>query len=243
LAHLLVAVRRNPILDRRLSYLVSVAHQVGVLRAARLEGDEPPDIHSTMLQVALANTREDTVHLRMEKEIAEALWPTVEGWGMARLGPDGFQVPYREERSGDFVQPDGTPRLPEQPQEHEEKTLDLKQLIRTQMQNDIFLLGILDNGRAVNMPGVVGIIAENTRSLRVLDKICRQKHLYTGAANKHVPTLLLRNPSRIPMNYLRRFINVRFVSKVDLRQMARAKGTLRNEVSREITGYLASLTD
>ena len=94
----------------------------------------------------------------------------------------------------------------------------------------------------MNMPGVVGIIAELTRSLRVLDKICRQKHLHSGAANNQVPALLLKSPCRIPMNYLRRFINVRFVSKVDLRHMARAKGSLRNEVSREISSYLESLT-
>lgn len=85
-------------------------------------------------------------------------------------------------------------------------------------------------------------LMEKRRSLRVLDKICRIKALYTGASNKGVPAALLRSPSRIPINYLRRFVNIRFVSRTDLRQLSRLKGSIRNEVLNEIKKYLASLT-
>jgi hypothetical protein len=39
----------------------------------------------------------------------------------------------------------------------------------------------------------------------------------------------------------RRFVNVRFVSKVDLRQMIQVAGNMRHEPGQEIRIYLASL--
>jgi hypothetical protein len=84
-------------------------------------------------------------------------------------------------------------------------------------------------------------MAYQSRSLRVLDKICRTSSLHTGPANKNVPMLLLMNPSRIPMTHLRRFISVRFVSKVDLRHLSRNPAGLRSEVLHEIEKYLVTL--
>jgi hypothetical protein len=240
LGHMVSAQRRNPILDRVFAFWISVAHQVGMLRS-RERGVDPPDLHSTMLGVSLTATDQGTFLFRLEKEVGDGLWPTLETWGMLRLDPVTFEMPFREDLAANFLSPDGTPRLTALPEEHKESQLSLKDLIRSQMQNDVFLLGLLDNGKATSMPGVVELIAEQARSLRVLDKICRVKALYTGASNTGVPAALLRNPSRIPINYLRRFVNVRFVSRVDLRQLSRLKGSVRNEVRSEIDKYLASL--
>ena len=119
--------------------------------------------------------------------------------------------------------------------------MSLKDLVRSQLRNDGFILGILENPRANTVPGIVEIIAGQSRSLRVLDKIARTPSLYTGAANKNVAAHLLMNPSRIPLTSLRRFMNVRFVSRVDLRQMTRNKGGMRPEVLHEIDAYLRTL--
>lgn len=240
LAHMASAHRRNPILDQVFACWVSVAHQVGLLRA-RERGIDPPDLHSTMLGVSLTGSDRNPFRFRLEKDLGDVLWPTLESWGMLRLNPETFEMPFREDRVGDFLAPDGTPRFGALPEEHGESDLSLKDLIRSQMQNDVFLLGLLDNSKATSIPGVVELIAEQTRSLRVLDRICRVKALYTGASNNGVPAALLRNPSRIPINYLRRFVNVRFVSRMDLRQLGRLKGSIRNEVLSEIKKYLASL--
>jgi hypothetical protein len=49
------------------------------------------------------------------------------------------------------------------------------------------------------------------------------------------------SPARISMNSLKRFIHVRFVSKVDLERLSRRGTEVREEVRREILAYLATL--
>ena len=240
LARVVAALRENPLLDRRLAVLTSALHQVGVLRAHEA-GEDPCDLHSILLWVLEADTGETPLRLCLEASLADVLWPTVEQWGLFRPGPCEFEIPYLEDRAGEFLGSDGTPRLPRSPEERAPQVLSLKDLVRSQLQNDAFILGILENGRATSLAGVVETVASQSRSLRVLDKICRTPSLHTGPANKNVPMVLLMNPSRIPLSYLRRFISVRFVSKVDLRHLARNSAGLRSEVLREIEQYLDTL--
>ena len=168
----------------------------------------------------------------------DSLWPTLETWGVYRTAPETLVVPYREDRLTDFIGPDGTPRFAADPEGRKAPELSLRQLVSSQMQNDLFLMGIMDNPKAVSQPGIVELIASSTRSLRVLDKICRMKALHTGMSNKSVPAALLKNPAAIPLTRIRRFVHVRFVSKVDLRRIIKTPTGLRREVLREITNYL-----
>ncbi len=153
---------------------------------------------------------------------------------------DELEIGYREDRSIDFIERDGVPRIPEVPQPRLDWDLSLEEMVRLQMGNDPFLLGVLDNPRAAQSR-VVPLIATHCRSIRVLEKIARERILHTGVANKDVPRILLLNPTRLPINTLRRFIHVRFVSRMDLHRMSMPTADVRPEVRQEIVAYLRSL--
>jgi len=121
------------------------------------------------------------------------------------------------------------------------RELSLSDLIRKQIDNDPFILGLLDNPKVMAMPGLIPMLARDSRSLRVLERIIRVRRLHTGAANRDVPRRLLANPAHIPVSSLRAFIHVRFVSKTDLRHMSRRGSDVRGEVAKEITSYLEKL--
>lgn len=240
-ARVLASVRERPMLDRPLAFLVSLVHQIALLRAEHLLGSDTPDLLSTVYRILEAGHGEPVVNIRMEPGVADALWPTLDTWGVLRRGPDALEVRYREDRAVEFINVDGTPRLPSDPGTRTLPELSLRELVRSQLNNDAFILGVLDNPKAVNMPGTVELIAQQTRSLRVLDRICRSKSLHTGSANRGVPRELLLNPARIPLTQIRRFIHVRFVNKNDLRKMARPHANLRNEVRKEVETYVRTL--
>ena len=103
------------------------------------------------------------------------------------------------------------------------------------------LSGLLRNPKIVAIPGLVAGVVQRCRSLLVLDLIANDRMLFTGFANKDVPRALLHNPCNIPIKSLRKFIQVKYVAKVDLQRMARDKVGLRDEVVKEIESYLKSL--
>lgn len=113
--------------------------------------------------------------------------------------------------------------------------------MRREIENEPFILGVLDNPKVRCAPGIVPFIARESRSVRVLEKIIRVPRLHTGDANRDVPRLLLLSPAHIPPTSLRRFIHVRFVSRIDLRKMARSSPDVRPEVSKEVAAYLRTL--
>ncbi len=235
-------MRENPILDREFIFLVSLVHQIWTLRSLTVENAGPrPDALSVFLEVVRHGRGGSGVRLTLEQDVADAIWPTVQTWGVLRRAPDAFEVRYREDRALDFIHPDGTPRFPERPDERQPAELSLKELVRVQINNEPFVLGILDNPKATQLPGLMAMIVNQSRSLRVLDRIMRERSLYTGPANKDVPRLMLMSPARISMNSLKRFIHVRFVSKVDLERLSRRGTEVREEVRREILAYLATL--
>jgi hypothetical protein len=234
------AIRRSPILEGQFLHLVSVVHRVGALRAETVLAP-PPDLHSSMIRVLSLSVDGAPLSLSLEPEVAPALWPTLRAWGCLQDSPGTFRVPYREDRSPEFIVPDGTPRLGDPLGETRGAGLSIRQLVMAQMQSDMVLMGILENPRAVSLPGVVELIAERCRSLRVLDKICRVRALHTGMPNRNVPAALLSNPAPIPVQTLRRMIHVRFVSKMDLARIARSPTGKRPEVIKEIRAYLKTL--
>jgi hypothetical protein len=241
LGGILQGMRANPILDREFVFLVSLVHQIAALRSQTMTGVPRPDVLSILHEVVRHGRGGTGIRLVMEEEIADRIWPTVQSWGVLRRSPSSMEVRYREDRALDFIRPDGTPNLPDRPEERKPPDLTLKELVRLQLGNEPFILGVLDNPKATAIPGLVPMIVNSTRSLRILDRIMRDRALYTGPANKEVPRLLLTCPARIPVNSLKRFIHVRFVSKMDLARLSRQGGDIRSEVKREIDKYLATL--
>ena len=99
----------------------------------------------------------------------------------------------------------------------------------------------LRNQKITSTPGIVRLVVERTRNMRVLDTICVARHLHSGFANRDVPLALLRSPMNIPIKVLRKFVNVRYVSKVDLRRRAKDSSSVRREVCNEVDAYIKSL--
>lgn len=241
LARVTREMRRSPFLDRDFAYLVSAVHQVATLRQQALEDEPAPDLLSTLLQVLEYSARDGSLFLRLEPEILDGFWPTLESWGFLRHEPGLVQMEIREDRAAIFLHPDGMPRLPERPREAVLRQLSIKDIVQLQINNDAFLLGVLDNTRATSLPGLVALIVQQVRSLRVLDKIISLRRLHSGPANKDVPRLLLLSPARIPVSSLKHFIHVRFVARVDLERLARPRSEARPDVQKEIGVYLRNL--
>jgi hypothetical protein len=121
-----------------------------------------------------------------------------------------------------------------------DKELSYKSLVLCYMDNDSFLVELLNNPKASSKPGVVEIISSRCRSLRVLSLIANRRDLFTGYANKKVPMNLLMNPAKIPLTSLRKFVHVRYVDKMTLQRLTGRGGNIREEVRREIQSYLKS---
>ena len=117
----------------------------------------------------------------------------------------------------------------------------VKDLVAANLNNTSVLLGLLKNQKVINTPGVVAMVVQRSRNMRVLDVICHSRNLHSGFANKDVPLAVLRSPMNIPIKVLRRFISVRYVSKVELKRLAVDRTSVRREVATEIQAFLKSL--
>jgi len=140
-----------------------------------------------------------------------------------------------------FIDEDGLPREVKWTEIKTSKGLSYKSLVLSFLDNDSFLLELLNNPKVAGKPGIVSLIALRCRSLKVLSIIASRRDLYSGFANRDVPINLLMNPARIPLSTLRKFIHVRYIDKVTLQRMAKKGTQIRDEVRREITRYLKSL--
>jgi hypothetical protein len=118
----------------------------------------------------------------------------------------------------------------------------VKQLVMNNIGSVSIVLGFLRNPKVTAIPGLVADVVRRTRSGRVLEIIAGDRHLTSGHANKDVPRALLESPVNVPVKTLRKFIHVKYVSKTDLRRMAKDTARLRKEVCKEIEVYLESLT-
>jgi hypothetical protein len=117
-------------------------------------------------------------------------------------------------------------------------TLNIKAVITQNITRDSILEALLTNPKVFQTPGLVGFIAATSRSLAILSKIAKSRDLIGGFANREVPLVLLQSPCNIPISLLRPLINVRNVSLLDLKSLARAKAGVRREVSDECEAYL-----
>jgi len=146
------------------------------------------------------------------------------------------QVPYDI-----FVDEDGLPREVKWTEVKSSKGMSYKSLVLSYLDNDSFLVELLNNPKIAGKPGIVSLIALRCRSLKVLSVIASRRDLYSGFANRDVPINLLMNPAKIPLSTLRKFIHVRYIDKVVLQRLAKKGTQIRDEVRREIERYLRSL--
>ncbi len=100
------------------------------------------------------------------------------------------------------------------------------------------LLGFLRNPKVISIPGLVESVANRTRNPQIIETIAQDRALYSGFANREVPLACLRSPCNVSPKVLRKFIHVKFVSKIDLKRMAEDRTGIRKEISREIKNYL-----
>lgn len=139
------------------------------------------------------------------------------------------------------------PRAEDDVEETAEATEDrsaaaVKKMVMNNIGSVSILLGFLRNPRVTSIPGLVAEVVRRTRTARVLEVVANDRRLTTGHANKEVPRALLESPVNVPVKTLRKYIHVKYVSKTDLRRLARDKSRLRREVCQEIQAYLDSLS-
>lgn len=118
--------------------------------------------------------------------------------------------------------------------------LDIKSVIAQNITRDTVLESLLNNPKVFQQPGLVAFIVATSRSAALLSKIAKSRPLHTGFANRDVPLELLRSPCNIPVNLLRPFVNVKYVSLIDLRYLARSRAGIRRIVKEEAEAYLKS---
>jgi len=150
------------------------------------------------------------------------------------LGVDLSRIPRRA-----FSDDEGVPREMNWAEMTLDKGLSYKSLVLAYIDNDSFLMEIINNPKSASKPGVISLISQRCRSLRVLSVIANRRDLYTGFQNKDVPLNLLRNPAKIPVTALRKFIHVRYVDRMTLQNLAGRSGSqIREEVRREIQRFV-----
>lgn len=129
-------------------------------------------------------------------------------------------------------------------QAEEEKALEgFRTLVFMNLDNDTFLREALRNPKVIAAPGLVAAIALRGRTLGALTYIATSRDCFSGYANKDVPVNLLLNPAKIPLSALRKFVHVRYISRVELQSLANKRGDIRPEIKTEISRYLRSLAN
>jgi hypothetical protein len=118
----------------------------------------------------------------------------------------------------------------------------IKQLVLNSLNSTSVILGFLRNRKITGIPGLVAAVARRSRTVRVLEVIASDRALYTGHANRDVPLACLQSPCNVPVKALRKFVNVKYVSKTELRRLSQDRAGIRPEVAAEIQDYLRSLT-
>ncbi len=242
LQRILLGIERNPLPSQTLGYfterLVTTAERLVKAKLRRRSLDVP-----TAVAHVLDFHREGVLRLPASPRIVEALREEPpEG---VELLEGGLRLVFDPSAAKRLALPYGLPvPLDDRPPAPVDPGVEpsVKDLVLANLNKTSVLLGLLKNAKVVNTPGVVAMVAQRTRNLRVLDIISQTRKLHSGFANKDVPLALLRSPANIPIKTLRKFINVRYVSKIDLRRLAKDRSAIRREVADEIEAYLLSLT-
>jgi len=117
----------------------------------------------------------------------------------------------------------------------------LKKLVLDNIMSTSVLLEYLRDAKVTSIPGLVEEIVNRSRNPQILDTIINDRRLHSGFANKGVPLACLRSPVNISIKQLRKFMHVKYVSKIDLKRLANDRTGVRKEVGREVERYLQSL--
>ena len=237
---LLRGLDRNPLPTRSLAWFVDRLLDVGELLAESGLRSRPLDVVTAVLCV-LDHHHGEVVELPASSRTTTAL--VGRGLDGIDVRPSSVRIVLDTAAARRLSLPHGlpVPATVEQvkPEKAHEETV--KDLVMANINNTSVLLGLLKNQKVISTPGIVRLVVERTRNMRVLDTICTARHLHSGFANKDVPLALLRSPMNIPVKTLRKFVNVRYVSKVDLRRLERDVSAVRREVAKEVAAYLKSL--
>lgn len=120
--------------------------------------------------------------------------------------------------------------------------LRMRKLVLDNIMSTSVLLEYLRDPKVTSIPGLVAEVVNRTRNPQVIEVVVGNRALHTGFANKAVPLACLRSPVNVPVKTLRKFIHVKYVSKVDLKRLANDRTGIRREIGAEIAKYLDSLT-
>ncbi|MBK8165914.1 MAG: hypothetical protein IPK64_08110 [bacterium] len=120
--------------------------------------------------------------------------------------------------------------------------LRMRKLVLDNIMSTSVLLEFLRDPKVTSIPGLVAEVVNRTRNPQVIEIVIGNRALHTGFANKAVPLACLRSPVNVPAKALRKFIHVKYVSKVDLKRLANDRTGIRREIGAEIVKYLDSLT-
>jgi hypothetical protein len=118
----------------------------------------------------------------------------------------------------------------------------MRKLVLDNIMSTSVLLEFLRDPKVTSIPGLVAEVVNRTRNPQVIEVVVGNRPLHTGFANKAVPLACLRSPVNVPAKALRKFIHVKYVSKVDLKRLANDRTGIRREIAAEIAKYLESLT-
>jgi hypothetical protein len=241
---LLRGLDRNPLPQRTLAWFADRILVAGHALYEKRKRRRPLDIAASTLCV-LDHYRDGLVEIPASATVLGVL----QECGIDNVEfPDGaVTMVLDRERARRLPLPHGLPlpKLPlvnvEQFAQDAEQQVSVKDLILDNINNISVLLGLLKNQKVINTPGIVAMVAQRSRNMRVLDVICGTKNLHSGFANKDVPMAILRSPMNIPIKMLRKFISARYVNKVELKRMEVDRASVRREVADEIRAYLRSL--
>jgi hypothetical protein len=240
LRRIFAALDRRPLPLRRIAYFVDRYYALGdALVAARLRREPIDVVEATLLTLEFVQDRR--IVLPASRRVLDALarQPIVG----VRIDPDCVVIDIDEAHARGLTLPLGLPRYvgPRTLEDEIDAAESVKDLVLANINNTSVLLGMLKNQKIISTPGIVAMIVMRCRSMSVLETIAERRNLHSGFANKDVPLALLKCPMRLSVKSLRRFINVRFINKVDLRRLAVDRAGVRREIADEIERYLKSL--
>jgi hypothetical protein len=116
--------------------------------------------------------------------------------------------------------------------------LTIREMVSRCMKNDTLLARLLENPKVYNSPGLIERIVYSSHSRFILQKIAITRELHTGQANAGVPLALLKSSANIPLSYLRQFVNPRYVSLLELKELLKYPYSIRREVFSEVQSFV-----
>lgn len=241
---LLRGLDRNPLPQRTLAWFSDRVLAVGQHLREKGYRRRPLDVAACAL-IVLDHYRDGQVRVPASARVLDVLRESpVEH---VDFPDDGMVMVLDRERARRMPLPHGLP-LPRLPLVNIDKfaierqqEVSVKDLVMDNINNTSVLLGLLKNQKVTSTPGIIALIVSRARNMRVLDVICNTRSLHSGHANKDVPLSVLKSPMNIPIKTLRKFVSVRYVSKIELKRLEVDRSAVRREVADEIRAYLKSL--